>query len=140
MVNKMSFCFVMFISVIYSCASQGKKVNFKEVEDLKATIEESKKSNKLIFIDFYADWCGPCRLMDKYVFANEDVANCFNETFINVKVDSDKSLGKVLGYKYQIPAIPAYIILDHKKNVQLKLIGVKNPDQMIKICKAKYKV
>lgn len=43
---------------------------------------EAKRQDKLIFIDFYTVWCGPCKSMSNGVFPREDVGEYFNEMFI----------------------------------------------------------
>ena len=45
--------------------------------------QEAKRQDKLIFIDFYTVWCGPCKSMSNRVFPREDVGEYFNETFIS---------------------------------------------------------
>ena len=47
--------------------------------------QEAKRQDKLIFIDFYTVWCGPCKSMSNRVFPHEDVGEYFNETFICCK-------------------------------------------------------
>jgi thioredoxin-related protein len=51
--------------------------------------QKAKRENKYIFIDAYATWCGPCKMMDKYVYPNDTVGDFFNEHFIPVKVQMD---------------------------------------------------
>lgn len=54
-------------------------------EALKAQEEEPKK----IFADVYTDWCGPCKMMDKNTFANEDVVRYINTHFYPVKFNAE---------------------------------------------------
>jgi thioredoxin-related protein len=53
--------------------------------------EKAKKENKYIFLDCYATWCGPCKRMDKEVYITNDVGSFFNDKFISVKVQMDKT-------------------------------------------------
>lgn len=48
-----------------------------------------KKQPKKIIIDFYADWCSPCKEMDKYTFNHPEIAKIINENFYAVKFESD---------------------------------------------------
>lgn len=66
----------------------------KEINFYKGTWDEalaqSKKENKIIFVDFYTTWCSPCKFMTANVFTNDEVADFFNQNFINVKIDAEK--------------------------------------------------
>src|SRR5687768_11107058 len=53
--------------------------------------EKAKQENKYIFIDAFTTWCGPCKMMDKNVYANDTVGDYFNQHFISVKAQMDKS-------------------------------------------------
>lgn len=53
--------------------------------------QKAKLENKFIFLDCFATWCGPCKLMDKEVYTNDTVASFFNDKFISVRVQMDKT-------------------------------------------------
>ena len=59
-------------------------------------LEQARKENKLIFMDCYTSWCGPCKMLAKEVFTDPEVAAFFNEKFVNVKVDMEKGEGMEL--------------------------------------------
>jgi uncharacterized protein YyaL (SSP411 family) len=54
---------------------------------------KAKKENKLIFVDAYASWCGPCKLMVKNIFPLKTVGDYYNSHFINAKIDMEKGEG-----------------------------------------------
>ena len=56
-------------------------------------IELAAKENKMVFIDFYTTWCGPCKRMSKEVFPQQEVGEYFNRTFISLKLDAEKENG-----------------------------------------------
>src|SRR5690554_7882772 len=66
---------------------------FFESLTFEEAIQKAKKENKLIFLDAYAVWCGPCKLMDRTTFKSEKVGALFNENFINIKIDMEKGEG-----------------------------------------------
>ena len=134
MVRKYVFCFIFLFFLAYIGLSQDKKVNFIEIEDMKPTMKKAKKEKKPIFLDMFADWCGWCKVMDSKVFTNNKVADCFNDNFINVKVDFEKSLGRQLSIKYSIDGLPSYIILDWKGNLKSEIVGYNPVDKILKVC------
>ena len=72
----------------------------------KATFDEARNSDKRVLVDFYADWCGPCRMLSPIV---EDLANSNPEYFVcKVNVDEEPELAKEFG----VFSIPTLVVLD----------------------------
>ena len=86
-------------------------------------IKKAKNENKLIFIDAYTTWCGPCKMMAKNVFTDTEVGIFFNENFINVKLDMEKEPGLSLKPKLNVTAYPTLIFIDANENIEHKAVG-----------------
>jgi len=95
-------------------------------------LTKAKKENKLIFLDAYAAWCGPCKRMARTTFMNKEVGDFFNKNFINYKMDMEKHAdGKRLSQKYRLTAYPTLFFIDAKENVAHKTVGGLNNSQAI---------
>jgi thiol:disulfide interchange protein len=93
---------------------------------------KAKKEGKLIFMDAYASWCGPCKMMAKNTFTDEKVAEFFNKNFINVKMDMEKHKeGPRLSKKYGLRAYPTLYFLNNKEEIVHQSIGYLKPGQLI---------
>jgi len=106
-------------------------INFADLsfEEAKA---QAKKTGKLIFIDAYASWCGPCKMMDRNTFSDEGVGKVFNAKFINLKVDMEKSAdGPALSRMYQVTAYPTFLWVDGDGKIVKRLMGYKTPEQFL---------
>lgn len=73
---------------------------------------KAKKENKLIFIDAYTSWCGPCKWMAKNVFTNDTVADFFNAKFINAQFDMEKGEGLDIAKLYEVQCYPNLLFID----------------------------
>ena len=110
-------------------------INFYE-GSWEEALEEAKKQKKPIFLDAYADWCRPCKEMDRDVFSQQKVGDYYNQNFINVKVNIDKGEGKELSDKYDIMEIPTYLYFDTNGELIKRTIGKKPVDMFINDAKS----
>jgi len=95
-------------------------------------LKEARKSGKLIFIDAYTDWCGPCKRMAATSFKDPKVAAVYNKNFINLKVEMEKDKdGPELARRYRVKAYPTLLIVDANGDLVKQAIGMKNSDQLI---------
>ena len=93
--------------------------------------QKAKQENKLIFIDFYTVWCGPCKMMSNEVFPLPEVGSFFNRHFISWKVDAEKGEGKQLAAKYGVKAYPTLLFVNSNEEETYKVIGSANGASLI---------
>lgn len=105
------------------------QTNFRQISFDEA-IAAAKQENKMVFIDFYTDWCGPCKRMSKEVFPQKKVGDFFNEKFVCVKFNAEKE-GKELATRYEVKAYPTFIVLNTNEEVQLEVKGAMSGDEFI---------
>ncbi len=95
-------------------------------------LDEAKKQNKLIFLDAYTTWCGPCKMLKNKTFKDEKAGKFFNANFINVAFDMEKGDGLKLAEKYNVNSYPTLLILDKTGKVVTYTIGFINPKELIR--------
>jgi len=76
------------------------------------TLAKAKAEGKLVFIDFYTQWCGQCYNMAKDVFVRSDVGSFYNTHFVNVKIDAENGEGIELAGRYGVRSYPTYAFVD----------------------------
>lgn len=73
---------------------------------------KAKKENKLIFMDAFTTWCGPCKWMSKNIFTDKTVADYYNTNFINAKIDMEKGEGLDIAKEYKVSCYPNLVYID----------------------------
>ena len=112
-------------------------IGFYKDMSLDDALELARQQNKLVFIDFYADWCAPCKMMERDVFTHQSIYPFFNERFINVKMDvDDRSVGSEAAAKYNISAMPTLMLIHPEKDVIMKERGYRDANGLLKAAQA----
>lgn len=98
-------------------------------------LEKAQKENKLVFMDAYAEWCGPCKRMAATTFKDEKVGKYFNDNFVNVKMDMEKGEGPGLQRKFDVSAYPTLLFINGKGEVVHRTMGGQGNDQILALAK-----
>src|SRR6478672_11685219 len=110
-------------------------IKFSKAKNWEEVKSEAKKANKYIFMDAYTTWCGPCKMMAKEIFPREEVGNFFNDNFINVaiqfdktKLDNDFIKGwfedvEQLEKDHEINSYPTYLFFNPNGELVYKILG-----------------
>jgi len=87
-------------------------IQFNKDKKFELVLEEAKTQQKLVFMEFYADWCTPCKLMEEQVFSDKEIGKFFNKKFVNYKVNSEKGGGPDLAAIFEVRALPTLLFVD----------------------------
>lgn len=107
--------------------AQNRSIEFLHPDEIswKKVLKKAKKEKKMIFMDCYTSWCGPCKRLAKEVFTLDSVADYYNKNFVCIKYDAEKDKDK--GYSpnnpYGIPAFPTLLYMDNRGNVVHCMVG-----------------
>lgn len=94
-------------------------------------LEKAATENKPIFLDIYATWCGPCKMLKKRTFSDKEVGDYYNANFINIAVDGETKEGRELINNYQVNSYPTLLILDKKGKQLTKQVGFVEPHILV---------
>ena len=141
---------VIFFSSIFISIAQGNEINWMSLED---AVEAQNKEPRKIIMDMYTTWCGPCKLLDKNTFGNNDVATYINNNYYAVKFNAEGNTNVTFKEKvYSNPnydaskrgrnsrhqlavflgvnAYPTIIFLDENGGLIAPIKGYHNPNQL----------
>ncbi len=121
------------VAFAFTASAQG--IIFEENQDLNVALAKAKAENKLVFIDAYAEWCGPCKMMARDIFPQKEVGDFFNANFINLKLDMEKGANVEIAKKYAVTAYPTYLFLDGDGEVVHRGLGSMPADKFIEVAK-----
>lgn len=108
---KKSILFLLIVIGITAVSAQN-GIRFEdESSSLDALLKKAKTENKIIFIDCYTTWCGPCKWMVKNVFPNDTIGTFYNQNFINASFDMENGEGTDIAKKYDVQCYPTFIFL-----------------------------
>jgi thiol-disulfide isomerase/thioredoxin len=121
--------------ILFGCSVQGVQAQgIVFLHDLDDALAKAKAENKMVFIDFYTSWCGPCKTLSNEVFPLANVGSYFNSQFINCKVQcDDKGVGVELGKKYQINAYPTLMFVNKNGELVHSMAGAPSADGLIEL-------
>ncbi|WP_374462135.1 thioredoxin family protein [Chryseobacterium taeanense] len=128
--KKLSIFSALFIGAF--ALAQG--IKFEET-NFNTILAKAKKENKLVFIDAYTTWCGPCKLMAKNVFPQKAVGDYYNANFINAKIDMEKGEGIDIAKKYNVKAFPTYLFVDGNGELVHRTLGYVEEKDFIQFAK-----
>lgn len=131
----------LILSALFAASSsfaQTKEIHFEKstFAEIKA---KAKKENKLIFIDAYTSWCGPCKWMAKNVFTNDTVADYFNAKFVNAKIDMEKGEGPEIAKLYSVQCYPNLLFIDGEGKLVHRAAGGREAQDFIEIAENAFK-
>ena len=102
--------------------AQEEGVKFRDLT-YKQALAAAKKEGKLVFMDCYTSWCGPCKHMANVIFPQKEAGDYFNSRFICVKYDMEKGEGVELKKRFNIDAFPTFMLIRPDGIVQHRIVG-----------------
>lgn len=100
-------------------------------DNLQAALQKAGKEKKLIFVDAYATWCTPCKLLKATTFKDKEAAAFFNMHFINLSLDVEKGKAPDLAARWKIQGLPALLVLDAHGNIVAQSVGYLKAEDLI---------
>jgi thiol-disulfide isomerase/thioredoxin len=90
-----------------------------------AAAQEAAHTGKILLVDFYTTWCGPCRLMDKRTWTDAEVIKLLQQKTVALRIDAEKQSD--LANRYGIGAYPSVLLIKSDGTELGRLVGYRDP-------------
>lgn len=123
----------------------GQGVHFESGLSWQQILAKAKAENKYIFVDCYASWCGPCKMMDRDVYPKDSVGEVMNPRFVCVKAQLDTSKNDGDAVKawyadahtimtnYKINAFPTFLFFSPAGELVHRGLGYQHPKDFVQL-------
>lgn len=119
-------CLLMMTAVMPTLA----QIDFRNLS-LDAALKAAQAEKKLVFVDCYTSWCGPCKRMSNEEFVKPEAGNYFNPKYVCIKIDMEKGEGPAVGKKFSVEAYPTFLILNADGTLRGRCVGSATIEQFI---------
>jgi len=130
------FQYLIGILVIFSFvslsanANPNSRISF-EHGNWDEILSHARQSQQPIFVQTYAEYCLPCKVLDRAVLTDPEIISFFNSHFINYRVDMASSNGSMFSVAYGVEALPTLLFLDAQGKIVEQVIGYKTKDELL---------
>lgn len=119
------------LGFLLEAGAQNRSIEFRD-GNWEKILKMAKKEHKMVFVDCYTSWCGPCKMLAKNVFTQDSVADFYNKHFVCVKIDMEKGEGVSLAKRYEIGAYPTLLYVDASGKQVHGVTGYMQPSELIR--------
>jgi thiol-disulfide isomerase/thioredoxin len=125
-----TFLFAALVGAVTAAhAVDGDGVSWEK--DVDRAFERAAKEDKLVFVDVYADWCGPCKMMDKNTFSDSSVQELLSEKFIALKVNADND--QAAAREFGTGSLPTLTVLTPDRAPVVQQPGYHPPEAFLSL-------
>jgi thiol:disulfide interchange protein len=110
-----------------AAAPEATALVWLDSERLMPVLEQAQRENKPVFVDFYASWCAPCKVMEEEIFTQQPTYQYLNSKFLNFRTNFDSQSGQTIASLYEVKTLPTVLFLDPQGLVLERHTGMANP-------------
>lgn len=90
----------------------------------------AREKGKVLMVDFYTTWCGPCKMLDRHTWPDQAVKNWLGERTIPLKIDAEKN--RPLAARYKIRSYPTMVFIRPDGSELGRTVGFQQPQTFLR--------
>ena len=110
---------------------QVKFIEVTTLAEMEVVQQKASDQQLMLFVDVYATWCGPCKMMDRDVYTDPAVAAYMNANFVNVRMDGETDYGRVYAAAQELEGYPSMFIFSRDGDPISKIVGFKPAEELV---------
>lgn len=103
--------FLAVILYFSSATAVAQGIKF-ETGNWKSVLDKAKQDKKLVYVDVYTTWCGPCKMLAAKVFPTKEAGDKYNAHFVNYRIDAEAGEGIALAKQFGVNGYPTHLFID----------------------------
>jgi thioredoxin 1 len=127
--------FLLLSAVKFTARAQNEQKSPHSIvfttSNFSGALKEAAAQHKFLFVDAYASWCGPCKMLKATTFHNKKAAEFYNANFVSISIDMEQGEGPQLAQAWGITAYPTLIVFDPSGKPLLGTMGYMGADDLI---------
>lgn len=122
---------ILLSALFIGAAVMAQGIAFQK-ESYAEVLKMAKKQRKLVFIDVYTSWCGPCKHMATKIFPEAKAGEFYNAHFLNLQLDAEKSEdGKMVAKTFGVNAFPTFLFVNGDGELVYRFLGGRSVDMFV---------
>lgn len=103
----------------------------------KQALSKAKKEGKMIFVDAYTSWCGPCKTLKNTILTNPALGRYMNKHFVNMTINVEKGEGRAFRRKYPHYTFPTMLYIKNNGKLKNRYVGLpdRGPAELLNFAK-----
>lgn len=127
-----NYClFFMLVLVVIPATAQ---ISFFE-GSYEEALKKAQNEKKDLFVDCWAEWCGPCKMMAAEVFTTKEVGDYFNGHFVCVKLNVEDVANKETAKRFAVEALPTMLFISREGKELRRVTGAVPPPSLLREAK-----
>lgn len=119
------------LSAPFTLIAQVEFIEVKTLAELSAAQKKASDQMLMLFVDVYATWCGPCKMMDSEVYTDPLVADYMNSHYVNVRMDGESDYGRIYASEQKLEGYPSMFIFSDDGERVSNIIGFTPANELI---------
>jgi thiol-disulfide isomerase/thioredoxin len=135
---KIRSCILFFILCLVPLTlnSQVKFIEVETLEQMQAAQKKASDQMLMLYVDVYATWCGPCKMMDSQVYSDPFVAAYMNTHYVSVRMDGESDFGRIYASEQQLEGYPSMFIFSDDGERVSNIVGYTPGTELVNLLKA----